>query len=133
MNIGGAVVRRLLTDSKALVFNLDKCGYASDLTSIEQVLAELGDRASTPKEESRYQLPKVERSEHKEGQSRSHPSNDSAGTSPGAAASPHPPAARAPARTSSSTQTRPRLRAMQGLHSCGFCSMRDAKPACWCC
>jgi len=120
-------------DSEALVFNLDKCGYASDLTSIEQVLAELGDRASTPKEESRYQLPKVERSEHKEGQSRSHPSNDSAGTSPGAAASPHPPAARAPARTSSSTQTRPRLRAMQGLHSCGFCSMRDAKPACWCC
>ena len=33
--IGGAVVRRLLTDSDALVFNLDKCGYASDLTSIE--------------------------------------------------------------------------------------------------
>ena len=32
MNIGGAVVRRLLTDSAALVFNLDKCGYASDLT-----------------------------------------------------------------------------------------------------
>jgi dTDP-D-glucose 4,6-dehydratase len=29
------VVRRLLTDSDALVFNLDKCGYASDLTSIE--------------------------------------------------------------------------------------------------
>ncbi|MBM5794107.1 MAG: dTDP-glucose 4,6-dehydratase [Cyanobacteria bacterium K_DeepCast_0m_m1_088] len=33
--IGGAVVRRLLTGSDALVFNLDKCGYASDLTSIE--------------------------------------------------------------------------------------------------
>ena len=32
--IGGAVVRRLLSDSPALVFNLDKCGYASDLTSI---------------------------------------------------------------------------------------------------
>ncbi|MCT0219649.1 GDP-mannose 4,6-dehydratase [Synechococcus sp. CBW1107] len=31
----GGVVRRLLTDSDALVFNLDKCGYASDLTSIE--------------------------------------------------------------------------------------------------
>ena len=32
--IGGAVVRRLLQDSTALVFNLDKLGYASDLTSI---------------------------------------------------------------------------------------------------
>lgn len=33
--IGGAVVRRLLEESEALVFNLDKMGYASDLTSIE--------------------------------------------------------------------------------------------------
>jgi dTDP-glucose 4,6-dehydratase len=33
--IGGAVVRRLLTGSSARVFNLDKLGYASDLTSIE--------------------------------------------------------------------------------------------------
>jgi len=33
--IGGAVVRRLLHESDALVFNFDKCGYASDLTSIE--------------------------------------------------------------------------------------------------
>ena len=32
--IGGAVVRRLLSDSSAEVFNLDKLGYASDLTSI---------------------------------------------------------------------------------------------------
>ena len=40
--IGGAVVRRLLRESKAVVFNLDKMGYASDLTSIEDVLAELG-------------------------------------------------------------------------------------------
>jgi len=32
--IGGAVVRRLLTGSTSQVFNLDKCGYASDLTSI---------------------------------------------------------------------------------------------------
>lgn len=32
--IGGAVVRRLLHTSEALVFNLDKLGYASDLTSI---------------------------------------------------------------------------------------------------
>lgn len=35
--IGGAVVRRLLSESEALVFNLDKMGYASDLTSIEAV------------------------------------------------------------------------------------------------
>ena len=33
--IGGAVVRRLLRQSDALEFNLDKGGYASDLTSIE--------------------------------------------------------------------------------------------------
>ena len=41
--IGGAVVRRLLRESEAIVFNLDKMGYASDLTSIEEVLNELGD------------------------------------------------------------------------------------------
>ena len=33
--IGGALVRRLLRDSSATVFNLDKLGYASDLTGIE--------------------------------------------------------------------------------------------------
>ena len=32
--IGGAVVRRLLTSSEVVVFNLDKLGYASDLTGI---------------------------------------------------------------------------------------------------
>jgi dTDP-glucose 4,6-dehydratase len=37
--IGGAVVRRLLRESTAQVFNLDKMGYASDCTSIEQLLA----------------------------------------------------------------------------------------------
>ena len=40
--IGGAVVRRLLRESDATIFNLDKMGYASDLTSIEEALAELG-------------------------------------------------------------------------------------------
>ena len=39
--IGGAVVRRLLSESDAIVFNLDKMGYASDLTSIEAVLSGL--------------------------------------------------------------------------------------------
>ena len=32
--IGSAVVRRLLAESDAEVFDLDKLGYASDLTSI---------------------------------------------------------------------------------------------------
>ena len=32
--IGGAVVRRLLNESDATIYNLDKMGYASDLTSI---------------------------------------------------------------------------------------------------
>ena len=58
--IGGAVVRRLLTDTDALVFNLDKCAYASDLTSIEQVLAELGERATTSEGDSRHQLLRVD-------------------------------------------------------------------------
>jgi dTDP-glucose 4,6-dehydratase len=58
--IGGAVVRRLLRESDALVFNLDKCGYASDLTSIEQVLEELGDTAHTASGECRHQLLRVD-------------------------------------------------------------------------
>ena len=33
--IGGAVVRRLLRATQVQIFNLDKCGYASDLTSID--------------------------------------------------------------------------------------------------
>ena len=40
--IGSAVVRRLLTDTSVQIFNLDKCGYASDLTSIKLVLKTLG-------------------------------------------------------------------------------------------
>ncbi len=57
--IGGAVVRRLLRESEAVVFNLDKMGYASDLTSIEQVLQELGERAHTAAGECRHQLLQV--------------------------------------------------------------------------
>ena len=41
--IGGAVIRRLLRESNAIVFNLDKLGYASDLTSSEEVLSDLGE------------------------------------------------------------------------------------------
>jgi dTDP-glucose 4,6-dehydratase len=58
--IGGAVVRRLLRESDALVFNLDKCGYASDLTSIEGVLGELGPRALSPDGQCRHQLLRVD-------------------------------------------------------------------------
>ena len=53
--IGGAVVRRLLADTNAKVFNLDKCGYASDLTSIGLVLKTLG-----PEAERRHQLLRVD-------------------------------------------------------------------------
>ena len=53
--IGGAVVRRLLTDTKAKVFNLDKFGYASDLSSIEEVRLALG-----PETEGHYELLRVD-------------------------------------------------------------------------
>ena len=43
--IGGAVVRRLLRETTVTVFNLDKMGYASDLSSIEEVLSGLGEAA----------------------------------------------------------------------------------------
>ena len=45
--IGGAVVRRLLRESDVIVFNLDKMGYASDLTSIERELTTLGSGSAT--------------------------------------------------------------------------------------
>ena len=44
------MVRRLLRDTDVQVFNLDKCGYASDCASIEAVLKDLGAAA-----EGRYQ------------------------------------------------------------------------------
>ena len=53
--IGSAVVRRILTDTNAQVFNLDKCGYASDLTSIDLVMKTLG-----PAAEERHQLMRVD-------------------------------------------------------------------------
>ena len=40
--IGGALVRRLLKDSQVQVFNLDKLGYASDVSGIKGTLAALG-------------------------------------------------------------------------------------------
>ena len=57
--IGGAVVRRLLLESDATVFNLDKMGYASDLTSIEKTLKILAVREQEPIE-PRHQLLQVD-------------------------------------------------------------------------
>jgi dTDP-glucose 4,6-dehydratase len=48
--IGGALVRRLLADTTAQVFNLDKLGYASDLSSIEAL----------PEASGRHQLLRVD-------------------------------------------------------------------------
>ena len=39
--IGGAVIRKLLKDSDCIIYNLDKMGYASDLTSIDNALTNL--------------------------------------------------------------------------------------------
>jgi dTDP-glucose 4,6-dehydratase len=58
--IGGALVRRLLRESDALVFNLDKMGYASDLSGIEQVLGELGAAANDSDGTPRHQLQRVD-------------------------------------------------------------------------
>jgi hypothetical protein len=60
---GGAVVRRLLAESEALVFNLDTCGYASDITSIEQVLTELGPQALDAAGQGRHTLLRVDLSD----------------------------------------------------------------------
>ena len=53
MNIGSAVVRRLLTGNSARLFKLDKLGYASDLSSIEAL----------PQAAERHQLLRVDLSE----------------------------------------------------------------------
>ena len=52
--IGGAMVRRLLAQTNTLVFNLDKLGYASDLTSIERTIEAL------PEAAERHQLLQVD-------------------------------------------------------------------------
>ena len=53
--IGGAVVRRLLTETSAIVFSLDKLGYASDVSGIKDTLAGLGAAG-----EGRYRLLRVD-------------------------------------------------------------------------
>jgi len=60
--IGGAVVRRLLRASDATVFNLDKFGYASDVSGIEALMAELAGqgRATGADGQPRHQLLRVD-------------------------------------------------------------------------
>ena len=43
--IGGAVIRKLLKDTDCNIFNLDKMGYASNLSSIEDTLKTIGKKA----------------------------------------------------------------------------------------
>ncbi len=40
--IGGAVIRKLLSETSFYIFNLDKISYASDLTSINKTISSLG-------------------------------------------------------------------------------------------
>ena len=57
--IGGALVRKLLNYSKAKIFNLDKLGYASDLSGIEETLEKINNR------EDRYKFFKIDISKAK--------------------------------------------------------------------
>ena len=59
--IGGAVIRKLLKDSDCIIYNLDKMGYASDLTSIDNLLINLN-----IKEDTRHNLLKVDLSNYSE-------------------------------------------------------------------
>ena len=42
--IGSTLVRKLLRETNCFVFNLDKMGYASDLSLIEETLQHLGEK-----------------------------------------------------------------------------------------
>ncbi len=52
--IGGALIRRLLLDSSCEIFNLDKIGYASDLTGINTILSKQNSESK-----NRYKLIKM--------------------------------------------------------------------------
>ena len=53
--IGGAVIRKLLLENSFCIFNLDKVGYASNLTSINKTISSLG-----IEKEERHKLLKVD-------------------------------------------------------------------------
>ena len=42
--IGSTLIRRLLIETDAQIINIDKMGYASDLTSIQSKLKEIGEK-----------------------------------------------------------------------------------------
>ena len=52
--IGGALIRKLLKESKCAIYNLDNLTYSGDLTSINFLLKSLGSNAS-----ERYKFFKV--------------------------------------------------------------------------
>ena len=54
--IGGSLIRKLLNISDCLIFNIDKMGYASDLTSIEQEILKLGAKAKNRFKTSKIDL-----------------------------------------------------------------------------
>tara|TARA_Y100001968_G_scaffold109558_1_gene99104 strand:- start:2753 stop:3817 length:1065 start_codon:yes stop_codon:yes gene_type:complete len=57
--IGGTLIRRLLKDTDHIIFNLDKDGYASDFTGINNILTEL------PNKNNQYHFLKVDLSHQK--------------------------------------------------------------------
>ena len=59
--IGSALIRKLLKDSKFTIFNLDKMGYASDLSSIKDAIFSLG-----IEKENRHSFLKVDLSNNSE-------------------------------------------------------------------
>ncbi len=59
--IGSALIRKLLKESKFTIFNLDKMGYASDLSSIQDTIFSLG-----IEEKNRHKLLKVDLSNNSE-------------------------------------------------------------------
>ena len=54
--IGGALIRKILIDSSVKIFNLDKIGYASDLTSINKVIANSSHNINTKYEHLKVDL-----------------------------------------------------------------------------
>ena len=53
--IGGALVRKLLRETNTLIYNIDKFGYASDLTSINNEIKTIGSKLN-----QRYKFLKID-------------------------------------------------------------------------
>ena len=59
--IGSAVIRKILSDYDCTIFNLDKLSYASDLSSIDYTLENIGDKKNL-----RYHFLKIDLSNYSE-------------------------------------------------------------------